>query len=172
MLKNKMVLIVTLVLFSLIFVNTSYAIIEEKVDDENIFQNTPAVIIKDNGIINSDEGMDEMSSGRIQNVVVEVLSGEKRGCKYNATYTVMAKEGYEVSRVLVNGSEVKLDDTNSFVIESANSDVNIVVEYSNFSRLVFPTISPLSMSFTTATAKSFLLKMAKILCDFFTFSNV
>ena len=46
-------------------------------------------------------------------------------------YTVMAKEGYEVSRVLVNGSEVKLDDTNSFVIESANSDVNIVVEYSS-----------------------------------------
>ncbi len=46
-------------------------------------------------------------------------------------YTIMAKEGYEVSRVLVNGNEVKLDETNSFVIESASSDVNIVVEYSS-----------------------------------------
>jgi len=93
MLKKKIGLIVSLLLFSLIFVHTSYAMIEEKVEDENIFQNTPAVIIKDNGIVNSSEGMDEMSSGRIQNVVVKVLSGEKRGTTYSATYNVMAKEG-------------------------------------------------------------------------------
>jgi len=93
MLKKKLGFILVLVLLTLICVNVSYAMIEEKVEDENIFQNTPAVIIKDNGIVNSENGMDEMSSGRIQNVVVEVLSGEKRGTKYNATYTVMAKEG-------------------------------------------------------------------------------
>lgn len=93
MLKKKIGIILILLLFSIIFVNVSYAMIEEKVDDENIFENTSAVIIKDNGIVNIEEGIDEMSSGRIQNVVVEVLSGEKRGTKYNATYTVMAKEG-------------------------------------------------------------------------------
>ena len=79
MLKKKLGFILVLVLLTLICVNVSYAMIEEKVEDENIFQNTPAVIIKDNGIVNSENGMDEMSSGRIQNVVVEVLSGEKRG---------------------------------------------------------------------------------------------
>lgn len=93
MIKKKIALIMSLLLFSLIFINTSYAVIEEKVEDENIFQNTPAIIIKDNGIESVEEGMDEMASGRVQNVVVEVLSGEKKGNQYNATYTVMAKEG-------------------------------------------------------------------------------
>lgn len=109
MIKNKIALIISLLLFSLIFINTSCAVIEEKIEDENIFQNTPAVIIKDNGVENVEEGMDEMSSGRVQNVVVEVLSGEKRGTQYNASYTVMAKEGepFEYD-VLQEGDKVYL----------------------------------------------------------------
>lgn len=90
---KKISLVICFLLFSLIFVSTSYGVIEEKVEDENIFQNTPAVIIKDNGIENVEQGMDEMSSGRVQNVVVKVLSGAKKGAEYNATYTVMGKEG-------------------------------------------------------------------------------
>ena len=93
MLKKKIYIIVSFLLFSLILVNTSYGMIEEKVEDENIFQNTPAVVIKDNGVETVEEGMDEMASGRVQNVVVEVISGEKKGKQYDATYTVMAKEG-------------------------------------------------------------------------------
>ncbi len=92
MLRKKIGIILSFLMFSLIFINVSYAVIEEKIEDENIFQNTPAVIIKDNGVESVENGMDEMSSGRIQNLVVKVLSGEKKGNQYNATYTVMAKE--------------------------------------------------------------------------------
>ena len=86
---------VTLVLFfmfiCLICINTSQAIIEN-VEDENIFQNTPAVIIKDNGIEEVQDEFDEMSSGRVQNLVVKVLSGAKKDKEYNATYSVNSKE--------------------------------------------------------------------------------
>ena len=92
MLKKKIGIILPFLMFSLIFINVSYCVIEEKIHDENIFQNTPAVIIKDNGVESVENGMDEMSSGRIQNLVVKVLSGEKKGNQYDATYTVMAKE--------------------------------------------------------------------------------
>lgn len=91
MLKKKIFLIGFFVLFSMIFVNTCFAVIEQ-VEDENIFQNTPAVIVEDRGIENTLDGFDEMSSGRVQNLVVRVLSGEKQGVEYNATYTVMAKD--------------------------------------------------------------------------------
>ena len=92
MLKKKIGIILPFLMFSLIFINVSYCVIEEKIHDENIFQKTPAVIIKDNGVESVENGMDEMSSGRIQNLVVKVLSGEKKGNQYDATYTVMAKE--------------------------------------------------------------------------------
>lgn len=91
MIKKKYIFIALFILFSMLFVNNSYAVIEQ-VEDENIFQNTPAVIIEDRGIEELDEGYDEMSSGRVQNLVVRVLSGEKKGLEYNATYTVMAKK--------------------------------------------------------------------------------
>ena len=91
MLKKEIVLIVFFLLFSVIFVNTTYGVIEQ-VQDENIFQNTPAIIIEDRGIEKLEEGYDEMSSGRVQNLVVKILSGKKEGKEYEATYTVMAKE--------------------------------------------------------------------------------
>lgn len=106
---KKISLITYFLIFSLIFINISYAMIEEKVEDENIFQNTPAIIVKNNGVENIEEGIEEMSSGRVQNVVVEVLSGEKKGNQYDATYTVMAREGepFEYD-VLQEGDKVYL----------------------------------------------------------------
>ena len=89
--RKKILIAVSIFLGMIIFLNSSYTIIE-KVQDENIFQNTPAVIIEDKGIENTEEETNEMSSGRVQNLVVEVLSGEKKGNKYNATYTVSARE--------------------------------------------------------------------------------
>ena len=49
MIKKKYIFIALFILFSMLFVNNSYAVIEQ-VEDENIFQNTPAVIIEDRGI--------------------------------------------------------------------------------------------------------------------------
>ncbi len=93
MLRKKIGCIIALLLFSLVFVNFSYGLIEEKAEDENIFQNTPAVIIEDKGVQNVEEEASEMSSGRMQNLIVEVLSGDKKGERYNATYSVSAREG-------------------------------------------------------------------------------
>ena len=42
--RKKILIAVSIFLGMIIFLNSSYAIIE-KVQDENIFQNTPAVII-------------------------------------------------------------------------------------------------------------------------------
>lgn len=92
MLKKKIVLVISFLLFSLVFVNFSYGMITEKVSDENIFQNTPAVIVENKGIEEVEDETSEMSSGRTQNLVVEVLSGEKKGQRYNATYTVSARK--------------------------------------------------------------------------------
>lgn len=107
MLKKRVIVIVFL-LFSLVFSDFSYAVIE-KVEDENIFQNTPAVIVKNNGVENVEDELDEMSSGRVQNLVVEVLSGDKKGKQYNATYTVMAREGSNFEfDILKEGDKVYL----------------------------------------------------------------
>lgn len=92
MLKKKIVLVISFLLFSLVFVNFSYGMITEKVSDENIFQNTPAVIVENKGIEEVEDETSEMSSGRTQNLVVEVLSGEKKGQRYNATYAVSARK--------------------------------------------------------------------------------
>ena len=107
MLKKRVIVIVFL-LFSLVFSDFSYAVIE-KVEDENIFQNTPAVIVKNNGVENVEDELDEMSSGRVQNLVVEVLSGDKKGKQYNSTYTVMAREGSNFEfDILKEGDKVYL----------------------------------------------------------------
>lgn len=92
MLKKKIVLVISFLLFSLVFVNFSYGMITEKVSDENIFQNTPAVIVENKGIEEVEDETSEMSSGRTQNLVVEVLSGVKKGQRYNATYAVSARK--------------------------------------------------------------------------------
>lgn len=92
MLKKKIVLVISFLLFSLVFVNFSYGMITEKVSDENIFQNTPAVIVENKGIEEVEDETSEMSSGRTQNLVVEVISGEKKGQRYNATYAVSARK--------------------------------------------------------------------------------
>lgn len=92
MLKKKIVLVISFLLFSLVFVNFSYGMITEKVSDENIFQNTPAVIVENKGIEEVEDETSEMSSGRTQNLVVEVLSGEKKGQRYTATYAVSARK--------------------------------------------------------------------------------
>ena len=91
MTHKKILFSIYFLFIAIICTNNLYGVIEQ-VEDENIFQNTPAVIIEDRGIEELDEGYDEMSSGRVQNLVVRVLSGEKKGKEYNATYTVMAKE--------------------------------------------------------------------------------
>lgn len=92
MLKKKITLVISFLLFSLVFVDFSYGMITEKVSDENIFQNTPAVIVENKGIEEVEDETSEMSSGRTQNLVVEVLSGEKKGQRYDATYAVSARK--------------------------------------------------------------------------------
>ena len=105
---KKIAITLSLLFIAVLFVNISYAIIEQ-VEDENIFQSTPAVIIKDNGITESKEDYDEMSSGRVQNLVVKVLSGNKKDKEYNATYTVNSKEDSNFKfDVLKKGDKVYL----------------------------------------------------------------
>lgn len=61
----------------------------------------------------------------------EIVGKRKLERNEYSKYTIIPKEGYKVSRVLIDGNEVKLDKNNSFVVENVNEDFSIVVEYSS-----------------------------------------
>lgn len=61
------------------------------VQDQNISQKVPAVVKKDKGIAKSEDAY-EGANSRQQNIVVEILSGEKKGKEYTARYDIMSSE--------------------------------------------------------------------------------
>ncbi|MDD2627932.1 MAG: YibE/F family protein [Clostridia bacterium] len=67
-------------------------IVASEVDEENIFQKEPAVITKIIGIYDGEE-TDEISSGKVQRIVVKITKGAKKGKEYEATHNLMTNTG-------------------------------------------------------------------------------